>query len=146
MDRKEFIKTCCLACAGGVVLTTLLEGCASANYFAQTSFASNQITIKKSEFIKIEKGKTEQRKYVLVETNKFNNPICVYKLNDDNYSALLMHCTHRDCELKPEGNYLVCPCHGSEFNNKGEVIHPPAEENLKTFKIITDHENIYIQL
>jgi cytochrome b6-f complex iron-sulfur subunit len=146
MDRKDFIKTCGLACIGGVVISTLLEGCASSNYFAQTVFSNNQIIIKKSEFIKIDKDKTILRKYILVDTKVYNHPICVYKLDDKNYSALLLQCTHRSCELKPEGDYLICPCHGSEFTNKGVVIHAPAEENLQTFKIITDNENIYIQL
>lgn len=131
MDRKDFLKTCGLACIGGAVFSILLEGCASSNYFAQIVFSGNQIIIKKSEFIKIEKDKTILRKYILVDSKEYNQPICVYKLDDKNYSALLLQCTHRSCELKPEGDYLICPCHGSEFTNKGVVIHPPAEENLK---------------
>ena len=57
-----------------------------------------------------------------------------------------MECTHRSCELETEGNYLMCPCHGSEFTNKGIVQNPPAEHNLKTFNLKIDNENIYIQL
>lgn len=146
MDRKEFIKTCGFACLGGAALTALLQSCASTNYFAQTVFSNNQIAIKKTEFIKMEKDKTVQREYVLVKSEKYNYPICIYKTGEENYSALLMQCTHKGCELRPTGSYLICPCHGSEFNNKGVVQNPPAEENLKTFKIITDNENIYIQL
>jgi cytochrome b6-f complex iron-sulfur subunit len=146
MERKEFLKTCGLACLGGVALASLLEGCTSANYFAQNSSTNNQITIRKSEFIKTEKDKQVQRKYILVNVAKLNFPICVYKINEEEYSALLMECTHRSCELKPEGDYLVCPCHGSEFSNRGIVRNPPAEENLKPLKITTDNENIYIQL
>ena len=87
-----------------------------------------------------------QRKYVLLKSDKFNFPICIFKIGEDTYSALLMECTHNGCELQPQGDNLLCPCHGSEFSNKGVVQNPPAEENLKTFTIKTDNENIYIQL
>lgn len=146
MDRKEFIRTCGFACLGGATLAVLLESCAGTNYLAQTSHSNNQITIPKSEFIKVAKDKTIQRKYVLVRHDKFSYPICVYKLDEENYSALLMQCTHKGCELQPQGDFLICPCHGSEFTNQGVVQNPPAEQDLQTFKISTDNENIYIYL
>ena len=146
MDRKEFIKTCGFACMGGAVLTALLQSCASTNYFALTTFENNRITIKKTEFVKVEKNKTVERKYVLIKTDKYNFPIGIYKISENNYSALLMQCTHKGCELNPHGNYLICPCHGSEFTNKGIVQNPPAEQNLQTFKTSSDIENIYIHL
>lgn len=93
-----------------------------------------------------EKGKIVQRKYVLVRSEKLGFPICVYKLDDQHYSALLMECTHKGCELQPHGDFLVCPCHGSEFNSTGAVLSPPAEQNLHAYTLTTDHENIYIQL
>jgi cytochrome b6-f complex iron-sulfur subunit len=146
MQRKEFIKTCCIASISGTALAALLQSCASTNYFAQTTLANNQVTIKKTEFVKIEKEKLVQRKYVLVKTDKLTFPIYVYKISDEVYSALLMECTHKGCELQPNGNYLICPCHGSEFTNQGVVQNPPAEENLRSFKTTTDNDNIYIQL
>lgn len=146
MNRKEFIKTCCLACIGGSVLAALLESCASAYYFAKTSLENNQITIKKTEFMKVEKEKTVQRKYVLVKSHQYGYPICIYKISEDDYSALLMECTHKGCELEPQGDYLQCPCHGSEFTNRGLVQNPPATDKLKTFQVTADNENIYVQL
>ena len=146
MNRKDFIKTCGFVCVSGTALATLLQSCASTNYFAQSTLKSNQITIKKSEFIKIKKDKQVQRKYVLLKSDKYNFPICIYKMSGENYSALLMQCTHKGCELQPHGEYLICPCHGSEFTNTGIVQNPPAEENLKIFKITTDNENIYIHI
>lgn len=146
MLRKDFIKTCCIACVGGTAIGSILQSCGGTNYFAQTNFAENKIVVKKTEFIKTAKGKSRLRKYVLVKIDKLNFPVCVYKINEENYSALLMECTHKGCELQPNGNYLVCPCHGSEFTNLGLVQNPPAEENLKTYETTTDNDNIYIQL
>jgi cytochrome b6-f complex iron-sulfur subunit len=124
----------------------LLPGCATSNYTAQTTETNNRIAIKRSEFTASANGETTARKFVLVRTDKFSFPIGVYKLDEENYSALLMECTHRGCELQPQGDFLLCPCHGSEFSNRGVVQTPPAEENLKTFQIKTDNENIYVLL
>lgn len=146
MDRKDFIRTCGLACVSGTVLAAMLESCGSVNYFAQSTSENNRVTVKKTEFIKTEKDNLVRRKYVLVRTETIKFPICIYQLSEEQYSALLMECTHRSCELTPQGNYLSCPCHGSEFSNTGAVQNPPAEKDLKTFKTTTDHDNIYIQL
>ncbi|QQS30045.1 MAG: Rieske (2Fe-2S) protein [Sphingobacteriales bacterium] len=146
MDRKEFIKTCCYACLGGAAMSTILQGCASTNYFAKTVLTSGLITISKSEFVQVKKDKTMFRKYVLVKVDKYNYPICIYRFENENYSALLMECTHKGCELQPQKDFLVCPCHGSEFDNKGVVQNPPAEQNLQSFIIKTDHDNVYIYL
>ncbi len=145
MDRKTFIKTCGFACLSGSALVTILESCASSNYFAISTLDRNQLVVKKSEFINIGKTKQTLRKYVLVKSDKFSFPIVLYRLGSERYSALLLQCTHKGCELQPQGDYLVCPCHGSEFTNTGEVQNPPAEQNLQNFKTTTDDENIYIQ-
>jgi cytochrome b6-f complex iron-sulfur subunit len=144
MDRKEFLKTCGFACLGSTALATLVQSCASTNYFAKTLFDDKKITIKKIEFLKTEKNSIKERKYVLIRSEKMAFPICVYKISETEYSALLMQCTHNGCELQPQGSFLVCPCHGSEFSNTGMVQNPPAEQNLVSFHTTADHENIYI--
>ena len=146
MDRKEFIKNCGFACLGTTMLAGLLESCASSTYYAKTEVNENKLTIRKAEFTRSEKGKEVQRPYVLIKTDKLNFPVCIYKISEEEYSAVLMECTHNSCELNPQGSFLVCPCHGSEFTNKGIVQNPPAERNLRSFTITTDHENIYVQL
>lgn len=40
-------------------------------------------------------------------------------------------CPHAGCNVDYNGENFVCPCHGSEFNIQGEVIHGPAKENLE---------------
>jgi len=146
MNRKDFIRNAGYAFVGGTAAVVLLQNCATANYFAPHVVSNNQIAIKKLEFVHVENNKTTQRKYVLVKTSLYDFPVCIYKLSEQNYSALLLKCTHKGCELKPHGDFLSCPCHGSEFSNTGNVQNPPAEENLKTFQVKTDNENIYVQL
>ena len=144
MNRKEFIRTCSYACAATFTGVTLLESCSTSTHIASSVSSGNMISINKSEFLT---GKKEAfRKFVLVNSSKFEYPICIFRINDTDYSALLMQCTHNSCELQPQGSYLSCPCHGSEFDNKGVVQNPPAEKNLQTFTTTNDNEKIYIHL
>jgi len=146
MNRKEFLKSCGIACVGSSAVITLLQSCTTSNYFAQTSMLNNQLAIKKTEFVNSSNNKITQRKFVLIKSDKYNFPICVYKFPEEQYTALLTECTHNSCEFRPQGDFLICPCHGSEFSNKGVVMNPPAEQNLLSFPIKTDNEYIYIQI
>ena len=146
MHRKYFIKTCGLICIGGAALSALLESCSSSLYYAQYKISENKLTVKKSEFTEIKSEKIKQRKFVLLKTEKLAFPVCIFKHNENLFTALYMECTHRGCELKTNGSFIVCPCHGSEFTNAGVVQNPPADKNLKQFLTTIDDENIYILL
>lgn len=146
MERREFIKNCSALCLGASAISILLEGCTATNYFAKTELSENRIIVKKSEFIAGEGEKKKLRKYVLIKTEKLEFPLFLYKQAENDYSALLMYCPHKGCELQPQGEYLICPCHGSEFTNKGKVLNPPADQDLQQYKTSVDNENIYIQL
>src|SRR5688500_19457097 len=146
MNRKEFVRTCGVACIGSLAMGTILGSCTSTHYFAKSAFNNGQLTVKKSEFTIVEKDKSRQRQYVLLENDQYDFPIYLYKHHEAEYSALLLKCTHKGCEVRPQGDDLICPCHGSEFTSRGIVQQPPAEQNLHSFKTTNDDENIYIQL
>jgi cytochrome b6-f complex iron-sulfur subunit len=146
MDRKEFLQTCGLCCVGGAAVTTFLSGCSSATYFAKNTVEKNKILIPISEFTTVKNNQPQLRKFVLVTVEKLKYPISVYRISDNEYTALLMECTHKSCELQAQGSYLVCPCHGSEFDNTGKVQNPPAEKNLFSFKTLIENESLVIYL
>ncbi|MBS3914487.1 MAG: Rieske (2Fe-2S) protein [Bacteroidetes bacterium] len=127
----------------GAFATTLLESCVSAAYVAKSTFSGNKISIAKTEF---QTENNKSRKFILIRNEKFQMPIVLYALENSQYSALLTECTHKGCEVKPQGDFLVCPCHGSEFSKTGEVQNPPAENPLRSFKTNSDEKNIYIYL
>lgn len=146
MQRKEFIRTCSGLCLAGLGTSALLQGCASANYYAKHAESGQTITVSRSEFTGSLHGKTFAREYVLISSDRLQTPICLYKHSDTDFSALLMLCTHQGCELTVAGHMLNCPCHGSDFDNRGVVLNPPADTNLTNYKTTTDNENIYIHL
>ncbi len=146
MKRRDFIHTACLTCAASVGLGALLQSCTSQKYITNFTADQNKITLKKSEFVSVEKGKTIQHKLILIKPTNTNFPVAVYKSQNDQFHSFLMQCTHLGCELQAYETNLVCPCHGAEFNTKGEVTTGPAYLPLKSFVTTSDAENIYIQL
>jgi cytochrome b6-f complex iron-sulfur subunit len=146
MDRRSFIRSSCYTCAGSIGLFTILEACTSQKYISNYVLNKNTITVRKTEFTVVNKKAPTQLPFVLLKPEQFPFPIALYKDGDSHYTALFMQCTHQGCELNPHERMVVCPCHGAEFNTKGEVTQGPAEINLKSFITSHDHENIYIQL
>lgn len=148
MQRRNFIRTSCLACLGGGAVTTVLQSCSSTHYAQQVQLQQNSLVLKKSEFVEIKKGQNtpKMRNVVVAKYEKLAFPIALFRLAEDQYSAVYLECTHQGNEVQPNGEYLVCEGHGSEFDNKGNVTQGPAEDPLRTFQVKLDKDNIYILL
>ena len=124
-------------------MASTLQSC-GAIYYASASDGTNQLIVKKSEFLQIRKEKEVMRDFVLVKTDAMEYPLCLYRMPDDTYTASLLRCTHQGCELNVGGGIYTCPCHGSEFSVMGKVLEGPADKDLQTFNTKTDNEHIYI--
>jgi Rieske Fe-S protein len=142
MDRKAFIKTGCIACTSVALLSTLIQSCASVKY-ATGNMEANGLSLDLGEF---EAGKKGPRAYVIVTHPDLQYPVCVYRLGDNDYSALLMRCTHQGAELQVAGDQLSCPAHGSTFNKHGKVTQSPAAEDLRTFPVSVAGNKLFIDL
>jgi cytochrome b6-f complex iron-sulfur subunit len=55
--------------------------------------------------------------------------VCVIS-TEAGISAVSLVCTHLGCIVKREGDGFDCPCHGSKFGSKGEVMAGPAPRGL----------------
>lgn len=69
---------------------------------------------------------------------------------DGSYYAADDTCTHEDASLSTgflKGEIVKCPLHGSRFNLcTGEVLDDPAEQNLRTYPVRLDGDDILISL
>jgi cytochrome b6-f complex iron-sulfur subunit len=138
-NRRTFIKNVGLtstAVCCGVGLSNVFVSCSSVKYVSGTH-GIESISVLKSDF--------EENKFIVVNGEKLSTPIYLSKV-DDGYLAFSMLCTHLGCELKPTGTFMTCPCHGSEFSNKGEVLNGPAYENLAAYEVLVTAEEIKIDL
>ena len=107
---------------------------------------SNGIVLLKSEFSYQQKDKVLTRAYIIIQNEKLEFPIYVYRFSENEYSALWMKCTHQGAALQASGDHLQCPSHGSEFNNKGIMSNGPAERNLRSFVVSVVEDKIFIDL
>lgn len=55
--------------------------------------------------------------------------------DDEGLFAISTTCTHLGCVVKWTGKGFDCPCHGSKFGLKGEIIQGPAPKGLLWHKI-----------
>lgn len=69
--------------------------------------------------------------------------IAVVKKGQDVY-ALGMACTHLGCTVNASPQGFACPCHGSLFNSRGEVLRGPADRPLPRFTVKERGDDILI--
>lgn len=142
MNRNEFLKTCGFACLGGGMLASILQSCSPSKMITANIIGSDLI-IPLSHFFS---ASNADKKYIIAKNDKLQFPICVYKMDSDTYTALWMRCPHKGFELQVFGNKLVCPAHGSEFENTGKVLNGPAENDLRILPISVENEQLRISL
>lgn len=66
-----------------------------------------------------------------------NGRFYVVRLADGGFLALYQRCTHLGCAVpwNPEQGKFVCPCHGSAFEQDGQVLNTPAPRPLDRFAV-----------
>lgn len=145
MQRREFIKNSCSACLSMSVLSTFIVGCVGTKYIPG-KLGKDGLFLSKDDFTVKQKGGTAYSSFIIIRNDALQFPVCVYRFNDNEYSALWMKCTHQGAELQASGDVLQCAAHGSEFNSRGQVKNGPASVNLRTFPVTVTNNEIFIDL
>ena len=145
MDRKVFIKKCSMACIGGGAMAALLQSCGISKTLTG-NISESDLLVSLSDFETKAAKETHYKKYIIVNNDKLKFPVCVYRRDAQNYSALWLQCPHQGAELQVFGDKLQCPAHGSEFDNKGSVTSGPANANLRSFPVTVENDQLKISL
>lgn len=145
MDRREFIKNSCTACLTITAIGTVISSCNPTKYIIG-KLGNDGLFIDPTAFISTQNGKTIYRSFIIVRNDALQYPVCVYRFNDHEYSALWMSCTHQGTELQVSGDRLQCAAHGSEFDNKGAVKTGPANRSLRNFPVTVSNNQLFIDL
>ena len=53
----------------------------------------------------------------------------------EGFYAISSVCTHLGCNVKKGGPGFTCPCHGSQYDENGHVVHGPAPASLDWFEL-----------
>lgn len=145
MNRKDFLKTCGFGCLATITGISLLQSCSSSQVLSK-EIKGSDILLPIADFETTSNGKTVYKKYVIIQNEILQFPICVYRFNETEYKALLMKCTHQGAELQVYGDKLQCAAHGSEFSNIGTVESGPANTDLRNFPITIENNILKISL
>lgn len=86
----------------------------------------------------------------LIRFDHQDQTYAIYRSPDDEYFCTDGNCTHEEVHLE-EGlvmDYIIeCPMHNGQFDYRtGEAVRLPACENLSTYPVRLDGDDIYIQL
>lgn len=135
MKRRDFLEQVERLSIGA--LGASLAGCGGF-YYVNGELIGNRVAVAVSEFAK--------GRFVLVDAPRFRFPLFVYRDDDGNYSAVSTRCMHRGCQVEPGGDHLVCPCHGSEYRNTGEVLKGPTERPLQRFPTTVEADYVMVEL
>jgi Rieske Fe-S protein len=145
MDRRKFIKTGCISCLGGGMMMAVLQSCGTTKIM-NAAIKDDDMLVPLNSF-EIKKGNNKEfKKYLVVQNDILQYPICIYRFDENSYEALWMRCTHQGTELQVFGDKLQCPAHGSEFNSHGKAENGPASSALRTFPITIDGNQLKISL
>jgi len=145
MNRKDFLKTCGFGCLATITGISLLQSCSSSQVLSK-EIKGSDILLPIADFETTSNGKTVYKKYLIIQNEILQFPICVYRFNENEYKALLMKCTHQGAELQVYGDKLQCAAHGSEFSNIGTVESGPANTDLRNFPITIENNILKISL
>ena len=119
------------------LLLPALSGCGPGAYQVFNAVpADDKITVPADSFAK--------GPLVLVRPKGWYYSIALRKNADNNYSALLLKCTHQDNQLTASSDGYSCSLHGSTFNQNGQVTKGPAERALTAYKVTIETDSIII--
>ena len=68
------------------------------------------------------------------------------RLEDGGFLAVSRKCTHLGCTVpwKDKEKKFACPCHGSAFDIRGEVISPPAPRALDIYPVAIENNIVKV--
>lgn len=134
MERRDFIKKGCQAGIAVIGICMLPMGCKTTSILE----TDGKITIPLSSF--------KNENLVAITTTNTHQRILIRKLDETNYTAMSLRCTHKGAELKLEKEHLVCPSHGSIFDLEGKVSNGPAKRPLPVYETKVNAGNLEVIL
>jgi cytochrome b6-f complex iron-sulfur subunit len=121
LDRRSFLKrgaSIFAIAAGGLAITTLLR-----QIFPRSVGQRKRIKVGKSVLYPVD-----------TFTYLTNHKVFIYR-DHEGVKAVSAICTHLGCVLEINDEGFICPCHGSCYDKKGEVLSGPAPRGLIWYQV-----------
>jgi len=145
-NRREFLIAVGTAAAAISVTGSLLSGCKqqSSRKDGTTAAAVATLDVTKPEFAMLSKAGGMVK---IPDPADPDRPIIVFRRTADAVVAFSSRCPHAGCEVAlPDAGKVICPCHDSIFDDRGNFISGPAKGPLKRFTARLDGAVITVML
>jgi len=75
-----------------------------------------------------------------------NGRFYIVRLADGGFLAIYHRCTHLGCTVPWDATaqQFICPCHSSQFDQKGSVENPPAPRPLDLFAVKIENGEVKV--
>jgi Rieske Fe-S protein len=140
MQRRKFLKSTCNSClmvSAGLLFGELVS-CSPSTQVFKAPVVDKSVSVPLTLFL--------VPGVQLVRPQGWYYDIAVQKKDDQNFTALLLKCTHQQNQLVRSSNGYTCNLHGSQYNLDGTVIKGPAEFSLKHFTTTVNQNQLVIHL
>ena len=140
--RRDFLKKLGASAFAGATFSTLLQSCAAGLASYRGRLVNDSISIPRTHAARLE----QPNGILVVRAKGVSGPIVLRNFENREIIATSMICTHRGCEVRPMPDSFECPCHGSAYDEYGEVLEGPARLPLKRFEVEESADSIIIKL
>ncbi|MGH7693502.1 MAG: ubiquinol-cytochrome c reductase iron-sulfur subunit [Gemmatimonadaceae bacterium] len=134
LRRREFLGLCACVAAGSV-----LGACASV-LVRQVPVSNGRMELPLVQYPELSHAGAALQILPEGETQ----PLIVIVDADGKHSVISSECTHKGCTVEVQGERIVCPCHGSTYDRKGEVLKGPAQRSLRRYPSRLTSEGVLI--
>jgi menaquinol-cytochrome c reductase iron-sulfur subunit len=151
VSREEFLKLLSLSLSGVIGLIAMVPGVAFILHYLFVPKSPKWISV--GPVASFKEDETAQvgfhDPYILPwDGVSGHRTAWVRRLNDDNFTAFAVNCTHLGCPVRWEANadLFMCPCHGGVYYKDGEVAGGPPPRPLHRYplRVVDDHVHIQV--
>ncbi|HSY77666.1 MAG TPA: Rieske (2Fe-2S) protein [Bacteroidia bacterium] len=126
MERRDFIQKSFILACGVAGASAFLEACQKSNTTPAAPSVNFTIDISSSQYSALQKNGGSvyySASNIIIARDYAGNFIALYDL-----------CPHAGCAVQFDGtSKFPCPCHGSLFDENGNVLQGPATSGLKKY-------------
>lgn len=125
MERRDFLCKCAIIACGVGAGASLLDSCQKNNNSVPSApNVDFTIDISTSQYNALQSN----GEYV------YANQVIIARDRTGNFVALYQVCPHAGCTIQFDGSKsFPCPCHGSLFDENGNVTQGPATTGVKKY-------------
>jgi Rieske Fe-S protein len=136
LQRRAFLGVCASLAAAPV-----FAACASV-LVRQVPLTNGRVELPLSQYPEL----SEAGAALQILPDGETQPLIVLVGPDGAHTVLSSECTHRACTVEAQGDRIVCPCHGSTYDRKGDVLRGPAERPLRRYPTRLTSDGVLIIL